>query len=221
MSSTSPAAIGILGGTFDPIHYGHLRLAQEVAQTLALAEVRFIPAAAPPLREQPRTAAQHRVAMVRLAIAGNPLFTVDDRETRRSGLSYTYDTLAELRAALGNACPLVLIMGADAFLRFDRWHRWREIFELAHLAVAHRPGTAMGDIDSRDLAREFTARRVADATTLHAAPAGRIAVLAIPALDISATAIRAALAAGRSARYWTPDAVIEYINHNYLILKDN
>ena len=118
-------ALGILGGTFDPIHFGHLRLAQEVADALSLSEVRFIPGGTPPHRAAPHSSAQHRVAMVRLAIEDNPLFVLDERETRRDGPSYTFDTLAALRAELGAAQPLVLIMGADAFTAFNRWHRWQ------------------------------------------------------------------------------------------------
>lgn len=216
----NPAAIGILGGTFDPVHYGHLRLAQEVAQLLALQQVRFIPAGTPPHRAQPRITAEHRLAMVRLAIADNPLFILDERETRRSGPSYTFDTLSELRAELGAPCPLVLIMGVDAFLGFDQWHRWRDIFDLAHIAVAHRPGPGLGDIRDANLAREFALRRVHDTQALTRTASGSIAVVPIPPLDISATAIRTAIAARRSVRYWLPDAVIDYINHNALFLTE-
>jgi nicotinate-nucleotide adenylyltransferase len=214
-------AIGILGGTFDPIHYGHLRLAQEAADALALNEVRFIPGGTPPHRATPQTSAAHRVAMVKLATAGNALFTVDERETRREGWSYTFDTLTALRAELGAALPLVLIMGADAFVAFHRWHRWTEIFGLAHIAVAHRPGAALTQINDAALAREFARRRVDPAACMQRAPAGCIAVVPITALDISATAIRAALQSQRSARYLTPSAVLAYIEHNYLFLKDN
>ena len=213
-------AIGILGGTFDPVHFGHLRLAQEVAEALALREVRFIPGGTPPHRATPQTSAAHRLAMVNLATAGNPLFTVDDRETRRDGLSYTFDTLTALRAELGAAQPLVLILGADAFLGFHCWHRWREIFDLAHLAVAHRPGALLTQISDVALAHEFAQRRSDDGAgaALRQSPAGRIAVVPITALDISATAIRAAIATKRSARYLTADAVLAYIEHNYLFL---
>lgn len=213
-------AIGILGGTFDPIHYGHLRLAQEVAQALALTEVRFVPAGVPPLRDTPRTDAAHRVAMVRLAIANNPLFTLDERETRRSGPSYTVDTLTELRAELGAETPLTWIVGLDAFLRFDHWHRWFEIFDLAHIAVAHRPGAALSDIGDTVLAAEFALRRVNDIRALATQPAGCVAVLPIPLLEISATAIRAAIGCGRSVRYWLPDAVIDYVNAQHLFLQE-
>lgn len=212
----TPPAIGILGGTFDPIHYGHLRLAQEVAQTLALTQVRFIPAGVPPLRDEPRSDPHHRVAMVRLAIADNPLFTLDERETRRSGPSYTFDTLTQLRAELGAATPLTWIVGLDAFLRFDHWHRWFEIFDVAHIAVAHRPGAALADIGDTVLAAEFAVRRVDDIRALSTRSAGCVAVLQIPLLEISATAIRAAIGSGRSVRYWLPDVVIDYINAQHL-----
>jgi nicotinate-nucleotide adenylyltransferase len=223
LSAVSPVtrrAIGILGGTFDPIHFGHLRLAQEVAQALDLQEVRFIPSGTPPHRAAPSTAAADRVAMVKLAIAGNALFTLDERETRRDGRSYTFDTLSEVRAEIGATCPLILIMGADAFLAFDQWHRWREIFDLAHIAVAHRPGAALGAIENTTLAREWAQRRSA-AVALPSCAAGSIIEVPITALDISATAIRAAIRAGRSVRYLTPQTVIEHINGKYLFLKEN
>jgi len=212
----TPAAIGILGGTFDPIHFGHLRLAQEVAQTLALHQIRFVPACAPPHRAAPQTAAQQRVAMVRLAIAGNPLFVLDDREIHRAGPSYTVDTLAAIRAEVGAACALTLIMGADAFIAFHTWYRWREILNIAHIAVAQRPGATLCDIKDAALAQVFGERCVHDTQPFTHSPAGMIAVVPIPLLDISATAIRAAITAGRSVRYLTPDAVIGYINDQQL-----
>ncbi len=214
-------AIGILGGTFDPIHYGHLRLAQEVSEALGLAQTRFIPGGTPPHRAAPQSAVAQRVAMVKLAIADNPLFAVDERETRRSGPSYSFDTLSELRAELGAAQPLVLMMGADAFVAFNRWHRWREIFSLAHIAVAHRPGAALADIQDESLARELAQRRTPDAAMVHRACAGSIVVTPITALDISATAIRAAIHARRSVRYLLPAAVLAHIESNQLFLKDN
>ncbi len=221
MSLATTGAIGILGGTFDPIHFGHLRLAQEVADALHLTEVRFIPGGTPPHRATPQTGAADRVAMDKLATADNALFRVDERETRRAGLSYSVDTLSELRAEMGAAQPLVLIMGADAFLGFNRWHRWREIFDLAHIAVAHRPGATLAEIRDTDLAREVAQRCVEKAAPLPPAAGGSIAVVPITALDISATAIRAAIMARRSVRYLVPGAVIAHIERNYLFLKDN
>jgi nicotinate-nucleotide adenylyltransferase len=213
-------AIGILGGTFDPIHSGHLRLAQEVAETLALSAVRFIPSGTPPHRTAPQTTVADRVAMIRLAIADNPLFLLDERETQRGGRSYTVDTLCELRAEWGATRPLVLLMGADAFLGFESWHRWRDIFNMAHIAVAHRPGSRLGGMPAA-LAAEFTRRRSDDAQVVQRAAAGAIIEVPITALDIAATAIRTMVRARRSARYLVPTAVLRYIEDNQLFLKDN
>ena len=140
MANPNVAPIGIFGGTFDPIHYGHLRLAQEIAESLRLAEIRLIPGGTPPHRAAPQVSSQQRLEMVRLAAAGNPLFTVDDREVKRSGPGYTIETLTELRREAGATQPLCVLLGADAFLELATWHRWHELFGLAHLIVAHRPG---------------------------------------------------------------------------------
>jgi nicotinate-nucleotide adenylyltransferase len=215
------AAIGILGGTFDPVHCGHLRLAQEVAEALHLQAVRFIPGGTPPHRARPQTPAADRAAMVGLAIADNPLFVLDERETRREGLSYTVDTLTSVRAEVGAAQPLVLMMGADAFVAFDTWHRWRDILTLAHVAVAHRPGTDLATLGNAALEHEFTQRRVTSAAALQRAAAGAIVVVPITALDISSTAIRAAIRSGRSVRYLVHPRVIQYIEDKQLFLKDN
>ncbi|HEV7800113.1 MAG TPA: nicotinate (nicotinamide) nucleotide adenylyltransferase, partial [Burkholderiales bacterium] len=127
--------IGIFGGTFDPIHYGHLRLAEELAEAAKLGEVRFVPSGTPPHRARPGADAHHRVEMARLATAGNPRFVVDDRETQRAGPGYTYDTLTELRQQVGKQRPLALLLGADAFLDLATWHRWHQLFDLAHIVV--------------------------------------------------------------------------------------
>lgn len=213
-------AIGILGGTFDPIHLGHLRLAQEVAETLGLSEVRFVPGGTPPHRAKPQTPVADRLAMVKLALEGNPLFKLDERETRRGGKSYTVDTLRELRAECGASCPLVLIMGADAFLGFETWHCWQEIFALAHIAVAHRPGSLLGDMPPV-LTGEFTRRCSGDKRAVHGAAAGAIIEVPITALDISATQVRRLVRARRSARYLLVPEVLQYIHDNQLFLKEN
>lgn len=217
MPNTAP--LGILGGTFDPIHYGHLRLAEELADALKLAEVRLIPGGTPPHRAAPATAATHRLAMAALAIVGNARFAVDAREVRRSGPGYTYDTLAELRAEEGAQRPLVLLLGADAFLELATWHRWHELFGLAHVVVAHRPGFPIETWPDRmpqPLAREYEKRLLKQALNIYTKPAGGIAALPIAALDISATMIRRALADGESPRYLLPDPVLDYIRANNL-----
>lgn len=212
------APIGIFGGTFDPIHYGHLRLAQELATRLALGEVRFIPAGLPPHRLAPRVSPRHRLEMVRRGIAGNPLFTVDEREVFKPTPSYTVETLAELQRELGADRPLCLLMGADAFLGLTEWHRWRELFGLAHIAVAERPGfEGIGRAAvSAPLKEELARRLQPDAAALHNTPAGAVVTCAITALDISATRIRQGLQSGESPRYLLPDAVLDYIEAHRL-----
>lgn len=197
-----------MGGTFDPIHYGHLRPAQEAMQRLALAELRFIPAAIPPHRPPPQASAAQRLAMVELAIRGLPGLRADDRELQRGGLSYTVLTLESLRVELATA-PLCLLIGADQFRSFETWHRWREIPELAHLVVLNRPGTAPGTLP--DWVR---ARVCEDFRLLREAPAGRLAFLSVSPQDISASRIRAALAREESAQGLLPEAVLDYIRTN-------
>jgi nicotinate-nucleotide adenylyltransferase len=210
------APLGLIGGTFDPVHYGHLRLAEEARESLGLACVRWIPAGLPPHRQAPIADATHRLEMVRLAIAGHAQFVLDDAEVRTGGPSYTVPTLERLRAAEGER-PLVLMMGADAFLGLETWHRWRELFELAHIAVATRPGF---DLDPARmplaLADVCRARLSEAAQALHGAPSGRVVPFSMTALGISASLLRARLAAGRSARYLLPDLVAEYIDRHHL-----
>lgn len=210
-------ALGVLGGTFDPIHFGHLRLAQELAGALGLARVRFIPTGTPPHRDYPKVSGAHRLQMVRIAIAGNPVFEADDREIRREGISYTYDTLTELRDELGQR-PLCLLMGADAFAALTTWHRWQELFDLAHVVIAHRPGFRLQELQAGLPVplRKIYLRRLAGAPSMLRANAGSIVTREITALDIAATHIRAMLAQGSSPRYLAPDSVLEYIDHNHL-----
>ena len=213
------APIGILGGTFDPIHYGHLRLAQEVADKLRLAEVRFMPSGTPPHRSSPGAAAADRLAMVQLAVTGNSLFTVDPRETLRSGPGYTVDTLTAMREEVGAGQSLVLLLGADAFLELATWSRWHQLFTLAHVAVAYRPGFPVDTWQSRmpqPLAAEYNKRLMRQPLGVHTAPAGGIVVVPIAALDISATLIRDAMLAGSNPRYLLPEEIIKYIQEHDL-----
>lgn len=196
--------IGLFGGTFDPIHYGHLRTAFELWQALRLTEVRFLPTGSPPHREQPLASAELRLAMVRAAVAGEPAFVVDDREVRRSGISYSVDTLTELRAEFPRR-SLCLLLGMDAFLGLPNWHRWRELFELAHIVVAHRPGWKAPT--SGPLGEVMVDRGTGTIRELHEKPAGRIYVHAVTQLEISSTELRASLIAGQDPRYLMPDEV--------------
>jgi nicotinate-nucleotide adenylyltransferase len=215
--ATLPGPLGILGGTFDPIHYAHLRLAEELADALDLAQVRLVPASVPPHRASPQVSAAHRADMVALACADNTRFVLDDRECRRAGPSYTVDTLLELRAELGSARSLCLLMGMDAFLGVTTWSRWERLFELAHIVVAHRPGFVLdrGAVPAT-LTRELDARRAQATRALQQSPAGLVWLQAVTPLDISATAIREAIREQRSPRYLLPDSVLDYIHRSSL-----
>ncbi|NSL53628.1 nicotinate-nucleotide adenylyltransferase [Uliginosibacterium aquaticum] len=214
--SVSPP-LGILGGTFDPIHYGHLRMAEEAREALGLARVRLIPAGRPPHREQPATPAEMRLAMTRLAVEDCPHLEVDPAEVLADAPSYTVPTLERLRAELGPDQPLVLLLGMDAFRSLASWHRWQDLFSLAHIGVATRPGYTLAEQTLGDsLATELQSRNAARPGLLAATPAGRIASFAMTPLAISATAIRATLTHHGSPRFLLPDAVLDYIQDHHL-----
>lgn len=205
------APLGLLGGTFDPIHYGHLRLAEEAREALGLGAVRLIPAGQPPHRGEPASTAADRLAMARLAAAGNPALEVDAGEVMAARPSYTVLTLARLRAELGAQRPLVLILGADAFAGLPSWHRWEELFGLAHIAVANRPGYDGLATLPPALAAACAGRLRTDPAVLRRAPAGSVIPFSMTPLAISASLIRARVGAGRSVRYLLPPEVVDYI----------
>lgn len=210
--------VGILGGTFDPIHYGHLRLAEEMLELAGLQQIRFIPTGTPPHRDAPQVSAQHRSAMVQLAIADQPAFVLDDREVRRTTPCYTVDTLRELRGELGAPQPLCLLMGGDEFLQLHTWHEWERLFELAHIVVGYRPGFGIEErihSATAELRRHYQ-QRLCTADALSQQPAGGIAELAIPKLEISATLIRSRVAENRTIRYLLPNSVADYIHQHHL-----
>ncbi len=199
--------IGIFGGAFDPVHFGHLRIAVEVRETLGLDAVHLLPLNVAVHREQPAADGALRFRMLQAAVANAPGLVADDRELKRPGGSYTVDTLTQFRAELGPAVPLCLLVGGDAFNGFFEWHRPRDILGLAHLAVMRRPGSVLPR--DPDLREELDRRRTASPADLHAAPAGRIWLQLVTQLDISSTRIRRTIAAGRSARFLLPDAVLD------------
>jgi len=214
----SSKAIGILGGTFDPIHFGHLRLAEEMLELANLRQIRFIPTGIPPHRTAPQVSAQHRSAMVRLAITDQPAFVLDEREVERTAPCYTVNTLRELRAELGAAQPLCLLMGGDAFLQLHTWHEWEQLFGLAHIVVGYRPGFTLEErihSATAELQRHYQ-QRLCAANALSQQPCGGITELAIPKLEISATDIRRRVAEGRTIRYLLPSAVANYIHQHQL-----
>jgi nicotinate-nucleotide adenylyltransferase len=209
--------IGLSGGTFDPIHFGHLRTAFELQQTLGLTEVRFLPTGNPPHRDHPLADANLRLAMVQAAVADQPRFVVDDREVRRTGVSYSVDTLTELRAEYPDR-SLCLLLGMDAFLGLPNWHRWRDLMDLAHIVVAHRPGWKAPT--QGPLGELMVDRGTGSVQELHRAAAGRIYIQAVTQLEISSTELRQLIVAGRDPRYLVPDAVCDIIRETRCYARD-
>lgn len=215
--SVTQRPIGIFGGTFDPVHFGHLRPALELKERLELAQVHLIPCNIPPHRGEPHATAEQRCAMLELAIEGEPALLLDRREVERQGPSYMVDTLRSLREEVGDERPLCLILGGDAFLGLPSWYHWRELLPLAHLVVAHRPGWELreGTLEAplEEIVRQH---RLENPQQLCAAPAGGILLQAVTPLDISATSIRQQVAAGASANFLLPQSVWDYIRRHNL-----
>ncbi|NNL62238.1 MAG: nicotinate-nucleotide adenylyltransferase [Woeseiaceae bacterium] len=205
--------IGVFGGTFDPVHYGHLRSAFEMLQALSFEQVSFVPCGDPPHRGVTYATSAQRLRLVELAIAGQDGFVADDRELRRGGPSYTVDTLQTLREEHTNR-SLGLIVGMDAFLGLTGWHRWDEILDFAHIVVAHRPGWKAPDIgELGELVAAHGTHRVDD---LHNTTHGFIHIHAVTQLEIASTEIRDLVAAGRDPRFLMPDAVRDEIENTGL-----
>lgn len=200
--------IGILGGTFDPVHCGHLRLAVEMREQLGLDAVRLIPAGTPPHRAPPRASATARLHMLEAAVKGTEGLCVDAREFERAGRSYMVDTLRSVQQSFPQHA-LCLILGMDAFCGLESWYQWQRLSQLAHLGVADRPGTHPPE--QGPVASLLAAARVDDAAELHRRTAGCVVLRTIPAMDISASQIRALIARGRSVRYLVPDSVFDII----------
>jgi nicotinate-nucleotide adenylyltransferase len=204
MSEVSGRCIGILGGTFDPIHYGHLRTALELRERLGLDHVRFIPCNDPPTSKQPLLDAPTRLRIVEAAIASEPDFVADDRELIRGQVSYTVDTLASLRSEFADR-PLALIMGMDAFLGLPGWRDWQRLSDYAHIIVAHRPGF---DVPQDGVPGQLIAERAPESPEfLHVELAGYVYVAEVTQLEISSTALRTSISEGVDPKYLVPPAV--------------
>ena len=212
--------IGILGGTFDPVHLGHLALAEAALARLPLSEVLWLPSGSPGHRGSPVASARDRLAMLRLATSGHARYRIDESELARIEPTYSVHTLTRMRAQLGAAQPLVLLLGSDSFLSLPTWLRWRELFDLAHIAVASRPGYLPSDGGPAPELSAEIARRSARPEQLGDSAAGRIAYFPMPPTDISASAVRAGLAARRDLRDLLPAAVLAYIRSQHLYPKE-
>ena len=204
--------VGFLGGSFDPVHIGHLRGAMAVREALNLLRVDLVPAAQSPLKPEAMLTGAHRLAMLELAVADVPGLGVDARELDRAGPSFTIDTLEALRAQYGGTRALVWIIGADSLVSLPRWARWRELLSLAHVAVLDRPGSAT---PSEEVTNWLGQHRI-ESPELSACPAGGVVMLRQPLLDIASSQIRDIFASGNNPRFLLPDAVMEYIERNAL-----
>jgi nicotinate-nucleotide adenylyltransferase len=213
-SSISP--IALLGGTFDPVHYGHLRCAEEVRKKLGLENLYLLPAGSPPHRDTPTATVKQRLDMLQLACLEFPHLLIDDRETRRSGPSYMVDTLLEIRADFPDS-PLILVVGQDAFNLLHTWFDWKRLFELAHIVVLTRPGT--GVEYPSDLAIQVEPRSLGVLKELLKSRAGAVLRLEVEPIDVSATNIKRAMRTGHPVMSMTPAAVVEYIDKNGLYLR--
>ncbi len=212
------SALGLFGGAFDPVHFGHLRLAAELREAFQLERVAFLPTGRPWQRGgNTHASGEHRAAMLRLATAGDEGFVVDERELRREGDTYTIDTLAEARREAGPDTPLVFLIGSDAFAKIETWHRWESVFDYAHFAVAVRGDDA--DWQARGpgaIPKSLWPRVSVNRRDLLSVPAGRIMTFSMTPLAISSTAIRDLVAGGSTIRYLTPDPVVGYIRQHSL-----
>jgi nicotinate-nucleotide adenylyltransferase len=211
--------VGIYGGTFDPIHYGHLRVAEELLDIAGLKQIIFVPSGMPRLRAAPAASRNHRAAMVRLAIQNNPLFSLDEREINRSGVSITVHSLREYKNEFGDNAALCFVLGIDAFVKIHQWSEWHELFKLCHLIIVARPGyTSLneGQTLPAGIQEEFTARCVTNAGDLELRSSGYIYPAQTSLLEISASHIRSLIEAGRSIRYLLPANVADYIKSNCL-----
>lgn len=212
-----PPPVGVFGGTFDPVHFGHLRPALEVKQSLGLETLHLIPCNIPPHRGAPHATPEQRCAMLELAIGDEAGFVLDRRELRRSGPSYMVETLRSLREEYGPSRPLCLIMGGDAFVGLPSWYHWQELTELAHIVVTHRPGWVLDETQLKPSLNEFlSAHRLDEAMPLKAQPSGGVWMQAVTQFDISATQIRQAVATGDNVRFLLPQSVWEYIRQHNL-----
>lgn len=205
--------IGIFGGTFDPVHNGHLQVALGLSQAMPFDELRLLPCGQPPHRPAPQASSADRVAMLQLAIADTPGLVIDERELHRDGPSYMVDTLASLREASGDE-PLVLILGWDAFVGLPTWHRWSQIIELAHLLVVQRPGNSDRPCDEVEALLQRA--QVETVSAFSQASAGSVLLHPLEVLDVSSTAVRGLMAAQKDVSELLPAAVLGYIKEHNL-----
>ena len=210
--------IALFGGTFNPVHFGHLRMALELKEVLGFDEMRLLPSHQPAHRAEPGVTASARSEMLALALERCPELQLDERELQREGPTYTVDTLETLRAELGDEVSISFCMGLDSLLGLPGWHRWERLIELAHLVVVTRPGWQLPR--QGEVADLLSAHR-GEAEDLKRSAAGRVLLREQTLLPISATGIRSLIASGRSPQYLLPERVLDYIQTHQLYKSEN
>lgn len=215
MANSSLPLCAIYGGTFDPIHYGHLKSVEALARMVALHQVTIMPNNVPPHRPQPEACSEQRKKMVELAIKGHPLFRLDARELQRETPSYTVETLEQVRTECGARQPLAFIIGQDSLLSLQRWYRWESLLDLCHLLVCQRPGYPI--VMESEAQQQFLKNHsTTSVEALHSSPAGKIFLAQTPMYDISATTIRQRLKNNQSCDDLVPASVLEFIRQHKL-----
>ncbi len=207
-------AVALFGGTFNPIHTGHLRIATELAELLKVDTLRLVPCAFPPHRGEPQVSAEQRLAMLRAATASQSLLIADDMELHRAAPSYSIDTVTLVRQQMGDTQPLFLCIGMDALLKINTWQRWQELLLHCHIVVSSRPNTEQPV--SGSVADWIAQHQCDDLGTMQQRPAGNVHFCDLTMLDISSTSIRKNIAQGKSINFMTPDTVVDYIQQHHL-----
>lgn len=209
--------LALFGGTFDPVHYGHLKCADQARQKLNLSRLFLLPAGDPPHRETPQASTRQRLEMLNLALTEFPSLKLDDRETRRPGRSYMVETLLEIRAEFPLR-PIVLVIGQDAANLLHTWFHWKQLFSLAHIVILTRPGSTLQY--PQELAGQFAQYLTSDVSELQRLLAGKVLQLEVGSVDVSATDIKRLLRKGRSPGSMLPANVLDYIHQNHLYVSD-
>ena len=213
--SDNKMAVALFGGTFNPVHNGHLRIASELAELLPISELRMMPCGVPPHRDKKMVSAQQRLEMLQIGIGhDNPALTIEDIELQRTTPSYSIDTVNLIRRNLGPSVPLILCLGMDALASISSWHRWEQLLDFCHIAVSSRPGFAAPK--KGPLYEWINQHCCADLSKLEERPAGHIYFCDLTMLAVSSTIIRDKVKNKESIRYMTPDSVVNYIQQHRL-----
>ena len=214
--SVSNTSVALLGGTFNPVHFGHLKMAQEMADLLQVKQMRMLPCGIPPHREEPLVSAKQRLAMLDLALNSQSVLEADDTELNRAGPSYTIDTLKLVRHEIGQTVPLFLCLGMDVLTTLNTWHCWQQLLDYCHIAVSPRPGWSVPVPEDSEVGCWLATHRCDDLAQIKKMANGYIYFCDLMMLELSSTAIRDTIKRGENISTMTPSLVVDYIKHHHL-----